>query len=139
VGLTVLDAGVLIAVLDAADPHHVTAREAITLGRERGDRLAVPASAYAETLVAPLLRGASSGDAVDGFLAALPASVEPATREVARRAAELRAAHGSRLRLPDALVVATGIVLGADRIITTDARWPGMGVAVEVVAARSAG
>jgi predicted nucleic acid-binding protein len=34
----------------------------------------------------------------------------------------LRAATG--LRLPDALVVATAIVVDADRLLTTDARWP---------------
>lgn len=132
-GLTVLDAGVLIAVLDAEDAHHGAARRAVTAARERGDRLVVPASAYAETLVAPLRQGVASGRAVDDFVDALPAAVEPATRQIARRAAALRAAHGNRLRLPDALVVATAIVGGADRVITTDARWPELDVAVEVV------
>lgn len=131
--LTVLDAGVLIAVLNADDVHHGRARGALSAARDRRDRLVVSASAYAEILVAPLRQGAASGDAVDAFLEALPASVEPATREIARRAAELRARHGTRLRLPDALVVATAAVLGARRVITTDARWPDLGMNVEVV------
>ena len=101
--LTVLDAGVLIAVLNFDDAHHERARAALSAARSRGDRLIVPASAYAEILVAPLRQSAARGDAVDDFLEALPASVEPATREIARRAAELRARHGTRLRLPDAL------------------------------------
>jgi hypothetical protein len=47
-------------------------------------------------------------------------------------AAELRARHGNRLRLPDALVVATAIVLEADRVVTTEARWPDVGITVVV-------
>jgi predicted nucleic acid-binding protein len=131
--LTILDAGVLIAILNADDAHHERAREAVSTARSRGDRLIVPASAYAEILVAPLRQSATRGKAVDDFLEALPASVEPATREIARRAAELRARHGTRLRLPDALVVATAIALEARRVITTDARWPDLGMSVEVI------
>ena len=131
--LTILDAGVLIAILNADDAHHGRAREALSAARNRGDRLIVPASAYAEILVAPLRQSAASGDAVDDFLEALPAQVEPATREIARRAAELRARHGTRLRLPDALVVATAIVLEARRVVTTDARWPDLGMNIEVI------
>ena len=88
---------------------------------------------YAEVLVALLRQSPANGHAVDDFLEALPASVEPATRANARRAAELRARHGTRLRLPDALVVATAILLEARRVVTTDARWPELGMNVEVV------
>jgi predicted nucleic acid-binding protein len=133
--LTVLDAGVLIAVLNADDAHHERARQSFATLRDRGDRLIVPASAYAEVLVAPLRQSPAKGDAVDEFIEALPASVEPATRDIARRAAELRARHGTRVRLPDALVVATAIALGAARVVTTDARWPDLGIDVEVVGA----
>jgi predicted nucleic acid-binding protein len=133
--LTVLDAGVLIAVLNADDVHHDRARKSLAALRDRGDRLVVPASAYAEILVAPLRESTATGDAVDAFIEALPAAVEPATRIVARRAAELRARHGTRVRLPDALVIATAIVLGASRVVTTDARWPDLGMPVEVVEA----
>jgi hypothetical protein len=41
--------------------------------------------------------------------------------------------HGPSLRLSDALVVAGATVLGADRIITTDARWPTLAVRIEVL------
>jgi predicted nucleic acid-binding protein len=133
--LTVLDAGVLIAVLNADDVHHKRARNALATARDRGDRLVVPVSAYAEILVAPLRQSSADGDAVDAFIDALPATVEPANRAIARRAADLRARHGTRIRLPDALVVATGITLGAARVVTTDARWPDLGMPVEVVEA----
>lgn len=103
------------------------------MGRVIGDRLVVPTSAYAELLVAPLRSGPSGGDAVDAFLDALPADVEPVTHGIARHAAGLRARHGTRLRLPDALVIATAIALKADRLLTTDARWPDVPVQVEVI------
>jgi predicted nucleic acid-binding protein len=132
--LTVLDAGVIIAILDSSDAHHAAAREAVTQARSRGDDLAIPASAYAEVLVGPYRQSASMAAKVDDFLAALPARVEPATREVARAAAKLRAQHGTKLRLPDALVVATAIDLGAAHLLTTDAGWPSLPIPFTVVA-----
>lgn len=135
--LSVVDAGVIIGVLDAGDPHHDAARSAIRHAIDRGDALAVPASAYAECLVAPARAGREAMRAVDSFLADLAADVEPITRQLASRAAQLRARHGNRLRLPDALVVATALHLGADRVITTDAGWPPrVGVAVELAVSR---
>lgn len=132
--LTVLDAGVIIGVLDADDAHHAGARRALAAALDRGDQLAVPASAFAECLVAPARSGRDAMRAVDELLADLPADVEPITRQVASRAALLRARHGRRLRLPDALVLATALHLRAERVLTTDAGWPNVGVAVEVIA-----
>lgn len=133
-GLTVLDAGVVIALLDGADAHHAAAVAAVSAARDRGDVLVLPASAYAECLVSPYRRGPDAVAVVDQFLDALPARVEPADRSIAGTAAALRAAHGTSLRLPDALVVATAIVRSADRILTTDAGWPAATVPVEVLA-----
>ena len=131
--LTVVDAGVIIGLLDADDAHHAGARKALAAALDRGDELALPASAFAECLVAPARSGRDAMRAVDELLADLPAEVEPITRQVASRAALLRAKHGGRLRLPDALVLATALHLRADRVLTTDAGWPSVGVAVEVV------
>ena len=104
--------------------------------RERGDELVLPASAYAECLVAPSRRGPEAVATTDQFVDALPARVEPASRAICAAAAALRAAHGRALRLSDALVVATGRVLGADRIVTTDAGWPVLGIVVDVISRR---
>jgi len=131
--LTILDAGVIIGVLDADDAHHQGARDALKAALERGDSLAMPASAYGEVLVSPARRGQEAMRAVDAFLADLPAEVEPITRRVASRAAQLRAEHGTRLRLPDALVLATALHLRADRVLTTDSGWPNAGIAVDLV------
>jgi predicted nucleic acid-binding protein len=131
--LTVLDAGIIIGVLDAADPHHAKATAALQQVVEDGDALAIPASAYAEALVAPARRGPAAIRALDALLTDLPADVEPITRQVGKRASQLRASHGARLRLPDALVLATALHLKADRVLTTDRRWPDVGVRVERV------
>lgn len=131
-GLTIVDAGVIIGVLDADDEHHASSRGLLAAAVADGDVLAVPASAYAEVLVGPARRGKAAIRAVIDFLADLPADVEPITRQSAAKAAELRARHGARLRLPDALVVAAAIQLKADRIITTDRRWPKLPIRVDV-------
>lgn len=131
--LIVLDAGVIIAVLDSSDTHHNSARDALGVELDRGSSLVLPASAYAEVLVAPFRRDGDSASVVDSLIDALPATVQAVTRAIARAAAELRAQHGSRLRLPDALVVATAAELGADRILTTDRRWPTLTVTVHAI------
>ncbi len=133
-GLTVLDAGVVIAILDASDVHHAAAAVAVTRARGRGDTLVLLASAYAECLVSPYRRGPEVVAVADSFVDALPARVEPASRAIAVTAAELRARHAGALRLPDALIVATALVLGADRLITTEAGWPRLPISVEIVA-----
>ncbi len=128
--LTVIDAGVIIAVLDSADAHHEVAKDALRDALAHGEALVLPASAYAEVLVAPFRRNEESAGVVDSFIDSMPAAVQPITREIARAAALLRAQHGTRLRLPDALVVATALDLAADRLLTTGRRWPNVGVAI---------
>lgn len=138
-GLTVLDAGIIIAVLDADDAHHHAAREALRDVLDRGGRLALPAPAYAEAMVGPHHRDRDAAATVDAFIDALPAIVEPATRDIARAAAALRGRHGRSLRLPDALVLATAEVLGAESVLTTDSGWPDTGVDVRIVGPDHAG
>lgn len=130
-----IDAGILIAVLDAGDAHHVEAVRHLREARARGDRLIVPVSAYAQAMVRPSAAGPASQARLDRFIEDMAADVEPTTRAIGRRAAELRATHGARLRLPDALVLATALEVGADAVLTTDARWPDAGITVVVVAA----
>lgn len=132
-GLTVLDAGIVIAVLDAQDLHHDRALRALNEARDRGDELVLAVSAYAECLVSPSRAGPAAISIVDQFLDAVPVRVEPVSRAIGATAAALRARHGPGLRLPDALVVATAVVLGAARILTTDALWPEQAVRVEVI------
>jgi predicted nucleic acid-binding protein len=136
VGLTVADAGVVIAALDRSDAFHSHAISALRAGQHQSDRLTVPASAYAEALVGPWRQGEAATAIVDDFLAELPAEIASADREIARQAARLRAISGPpRLRLPDALVAATALVLEADLVLTTDQGWPATGLTVSVLTA----
>lgn len=121
-GLIVLDAGILIGVLDGTDIHHLPALQALRRAEENLDRLVLPASALAEILVGPSRRGPEAVAIVDGLLATLAIELVAIDQAIARRAALLRAE--TRLRLPDALVVASAIVLRADRLLSTDGRWP---------------
>lgn len=131
--LTVLDAGVVIAVIEQSDMHHDAAHRAVGAALKAGQRLVLPAAAYAEVLVRPSQAGDDAVNTVNEFIDALPAAVEPITRPIAAEAARLRARHGRRLRLPDALVVATARSIGASQILTTDGGWPDVGVSTVVV------
>ena|SRR5271166_5665995 len=121
-GLIVVDAGVWIGVLDRNDAHHVAATDALRAAEENRDELALPASALAEIQVGPSRRGPDAVASVDGLLDSLAVDLVAIDSAIARVAAALRAT--TTLRLPDALVVATAIVIRADRLLSTDARWP---------------
>jgi predicted nucleic acid-binding protein len=114
VARVVLDADVVIAFLDGADDQHSRAVELLRDRLAGGDEVLVPASVYAEVLVRPLQRGTAG--VVEEFLSAIQATVVTMDRELAGRAAELRARHRS-LRLPDAFVLA--VTLQSDAALLT--------------------
>lgn len=118
-GVTVIDASVLIGLLDPRDALH--SRAAAGFRVHARDDVVVPVSAYSETIVDPARLDPSRVDAVDLFLDSFPIRVLPVDREIGRRAAQLRAGH--RLGLPDALVLASGDVLEAEVVLTADAKW----------------
>jgi predicted nucleic acid-binding protein len=133
VGVIVLDASLLIAVMDEQDPLHDAATAALAAVEDTDIRL--PASAYAECLVGPARHGRVE-DAVSRLRDFIGA-VEPATEDIGRRAAEIRA--GSRaISLGDALVLATAEILNADAVLTADRAWRGILPTVQVVEAISA-
>jgi len=115
----VVDASVVIALLDPHDAHHENARRA--LDEHAGSSLVLPASAYAETLVGPAQQGVA--DRAIEAIGRLGVDIAPIDAAVAEGAAALRARHAS-LRLPDALVLACGEVLDAEAVWTADGRWP---------------
>ena len=131
--LTVLDASIVIAILDSEDVHHAAARAGLASRLDALDTFVLPVSAYAETLVGAFRSGEAAVATVESFIDALPARIEPATPVIGRSAARLRAKHGGRMPLPDAFVVATALELRAERVLTTDRRWPAVGVRVEVL------
>ncbi len=126
--LVVIDASVLIALLHPGDALHISAMAAFN--RYAGDDLKIPASAYSECLVAPARLGHLQR--ARASIASLLVEVVPITGEIVEDAAQLRARH-PKLRLPDALVVATASVLGAQILLTGDAAWRGLGKFVSVL------
>ncbi|MGA8016510.1 MAG: PIN domain-containing protein [Candidatus Dormiibacterota bacterium] len=126
--LIVVDASILIALLDSNDGLHSAATKALVA--HAADDLSIPASAYSEALVRPARAGRlAEARAVVGSLLL---AVAPLTEAIAEEAAVLRARRLG-VRLPDALVIATGTSLSADRILTGDARWRHLASSVEVV------
>jgi len=129
VAIVVIDASVVIALLDAGDPHHVAAMAAVEQARR--DALVLPASAYAEVLVDPWRRGVDAVGVIRKFVTDLGIRVEPITPDIAERAARLRAQHRG-LRLPDALVLATADVVDGVAL-TCDRAWRRVGRRVRLV------
>jgi predicted nucleic acid-binding protein len=113
----ILDASVLIGLLDTADAHHDRSIDDVEVADRAGRRLFLPASAYSEMLVA-FARAGRLPEARQA-VADMGIVVLPLTDTLAERAAELRACHEG-LRLPDAIVLATaqeerGELLSYDR------------------------
>lgn len=116
----ILDASALIGLLDTADDHHERAIDDVEGADREGRQLLLPASAYSETLVA--FARARRVEEARRAIIAMGITIVSLTDTIAERAAELRARH-TRLRLPDAIVLATaqemgGSLLSYDRKLT---------------------
>jgi predicted nucleic acid-binding protein len=120
-GVALLDTSIVIGALNRDDALHGAASRAVRAARDRHG-LAISALTSAEVLVGPLRAGGRAMEVVERFAAQV--RILDLTPEIARLAAELRVARG--LKLPDAVIVATGLRLGADVILTADARWKGI-------------
>lgn len=107
----ILDASVLIGLLDTADAHHAQAIQDTEAADQTGRPLLVPASAYSEALVA-FARANRIKDAREA-ITAMGLTVTPLTAPIAEHAAELRTRH-ERLRLPDAIVLASAHELNGE-------------------------
>jgi len=81
-GLTHLDAGVIIGFLDGDDAHHGAARTALTRALKDGDQIAMAASALAECLVGPAGQGDAAIQIVRDALDRLPVEVIDLNTEI---------------------------------------------------------
>lgn len=115
-GALILDASVLIGLLDTADAHHEQAVDEVEAADRAGDTLLAPASAYSKALVS-FARAGRMADAREA-IAAMGITVVALSQAIAEHSAEIRASH-DRLRLPDAIVLATARELGA-QLLTYD-------------------
>ena len=127
--LIVLDASIVIALLDPKDALHAVALRASIA--HAGDDLRLPASALAETLAVPAR--ARRMEEVRAKIQLLDLGVIPIDEDIAVEAARLRGRHRS-LRLPGALVIAAGEILDADSILTGDRNWVSVSTRINVIA-----
>lgn len=121
-GSVVLDASVIIGLLDPEDAHHAAALRLLLELRRDSAQIHIPMSVVAEILVGAARIGPSEIDQVERFVDLIADGVVPLDRGIAREAASIRARH-AHIRLPDALVIATARAIGADAIHTADKRW----------------
>lgn len=121
-GTVVLDSSVLLGLLNPNDAHHAAATATVRDVRNRGQRVVVPATVMAEVLVSAARIGPQAMATTEAFVDTIADEVAVADRAVARKAALLRAAYPA-IRLPDALVIATGQIHLVDEIHTGDRRW----------------
>jgi predicted nucleic acid-binding protein len=113
----ILDASVLIGLLDTADAHHERAVDDVDGADRAGRVLLAPASAYSEALVS-FARAGRTAHAREAIVA-MGITIVALSQRIAERAAELRAKH-DRLRLPDAIVLATSRELEAPLLTYDD-------------------
>ena len=128
-GTVVLDSSVVIGFIEARDPCHAVSRQAILDARQNGADFLLPISVLSEVLVGAYRMGTAE-ERHRGIVRVF-GDAHPLEEEAALKAAELRARHRS-LRLPDALVVATGVVEQAT-VLTCDKRLAGVDDCVQVI------
>jgi predicted nucleic acid-binding protein len=119
-----LDTSVLIAYHSTAERVHPLARHLLGRIEEDSDPLTGYFSVVsaAELLVRPYRRGHPELTLMHTFLAAFPnLEVLPMDLMVATQAATIRAITG--IRMPDAIVIASGVLSGCEAIVSNDDRW----------------
>jgi predicted nucleic acid-binding protein len=129
----ILDSSVVISFIRSGDAHHASTCAEIRAARLRDDEFVLPATVLAESLVAAFRAGPGTADRMRHELVAFFGAARPADEAVAVAAADLRSRHRS-LRLPDALVVATGIV-DDGVVLTCDRRLADVDERVQLVGA----
>jgi predicted nucleic acid-binding protein len=127
--VSVLDASILIALLDEKDAGRPAARAAVDESKRDHDLL-IPVTAFSESIVAPYRRSRRDGQRAEAALVALGSLVD-VTRDIASRAAQLRATR--QIKLSDALILATAMQVAADQILTLDRRWRGVDLRVRLL------
>lgn len=115
--MTTLDAGVVIAVLDATDAHHESARSLLRAALAAGEPLACSPITLAEVLVGP----ARAGRLVETehILELLGIVTTPFPANAPSRLARLRAESG--MKLPDCCVLLAAVQTESSLITFDDA------------------
>jgi len=119
-----LDSSTLIAYHQPAESAHSLAKHLLVrIGNEADSLVGYYAMVTAaELLIRPIRTGAAELTFMHEFLTGSPKLRGLVVDlPVAQQAATIRAATG--LRLPDAIVVASGLLAGCEAIVTNDEQW----------------
>ncbi|MGL5860048.1 MAG: type II toxin-antitoxin system VapC family toxin [Phycicoccus sp.] len=128
----VLDASVVLALLDPQDAHHPHATDIVRELRGRRVSWVLPATVLSEVLVGAARVDQRSVAHRRATIEAAFGLVRPVDEDVAVEAASLRARH-RWLRLPDAIVLATASVDRAQAVLTADRQWTRTDLPVQVL------
>ena len=118
------DSSALIAFHEPAEAAHPLARHLMRRIELDADPLvgAYSVISAAELMVRPIRAGQTQFQYMHAFLTGFPhLTALMMDLHVAQQAATIRAATG--LRLPDAIVVASGLLAGCEAIVTNDEQW----------------
>lgn len=120
------DTSTIIYFLNGVSPYEDTLKSFFFLVEQGKVEMVLSLITEVELLVGPMKnKNEEAINLVRLFLSRFPSiEVLPVSREIGHRAARLRAENG--LKLPDALIVATGIVSGCRAVIGNDRSWAGM-------------
>jgi predicted nucleic acid-binding protein len=132
VGAVVLDSSFVLAAMDTEDAHHEAAAVELRRMNAAKTKFILPVVVLSEVLVGSARQSDEMVTRRRAMLLGAFGHSRVIDDEVAVQAAKLRAQHRS-LRLPDALVIATGIVDDAEVILTGDKRWAGVDQRVRVL------
>ncbi len=119
-----LDSSALIAYHVPGEPVHPLAVHLLRRIESAADSLRGYYSVISasELLIRPIRAGTAEFTFMHTFLTSFPSLTSlPVDLQVATQAANLRAMTG--IRLPDALVIAAGLLSGCEAIISNDERW----------------
>ena len=119
-----LDSSTLIAYHNPEERSHVLARHLLNRVADDHDSIRAYFSVVTATelLIRPIQTAADDFTFMHQFLTTFPhLNVLPIDLTVAVQAATIRATTG--IRLPDALVIASGLLAGCEAIVTNDDQW----------------
>lgn len=119
--LVLYDTNIVIALLSPTDVLHSCATRAAQEWEDRGARTALSTVSWAELRTGALRRSPDAEQTLATFCRLAIDEIVPVGVEIADIAARYRATDLG-VRLPDALVIATGQHIGADAILTADKR-----------------
>jgi len=117
----VYDTNIVVALLSQTDSLHEAAVESAVRWEAHGARAVISAVSWSELRIGAMRQSLAAERALIAFRVAAVDDIVPVDVDVAEIAASFRAADLS-LRMPDALILATGRHVGAAAVLTADKR-----------------